>query len=116
VAWSITIGRTGKGKWKKWIRSNTKPEGGVDEAAGRRIHTRWFLAPSSPFERREERGKVRGRKKRRKQYDVLLSFARRATTKQKHFLPRLERKEEKTIRFFCSPPCDSREVERNRGE
>tara|TARA_X000000368_G_C23007600_1_gene701952 strand:+ start:388 stop:618 length:231 start_codon:yes stop_codon:yes gene_type:complete len=68
------------------------------------------------FERREERGKVRGRKKRRKQYDVLLSFTRRATTKQKHFLPRLERKEEKTIRFFCSPPCDSREVERNRGE
>ena len=28
----------------------------------------------------------------------------------------VERKEEKTIRFFCSPPCDSREVERNRGE
>ena len=73
----------------------------------------WHLRARLREEKREE--KSEGERK-EENNDILLSFARRATTKQKHFLPRLERKEEKTIRFFCSPPCDSREVERNRGE
>ena len=96
----MTTGRTGRGKWKNWIRSNTKLEGGVDEA-GRRIKTPprrdgfWHLETM----REEKRGKVRGRKKRRKQCTVLLLLTARRRNRNIFCLASKEKKRKRYASF-----------------
>ena len=64
---------------------------------------------------REEKREEKFEGERKEENNVLFFFCSPRGDETETFLPRLEIKEEKTILFFCSP-CDSREVERNRGE
>ena len=56
-----------------------KAGGGVDEAAGRRIHTRWFLAPSRRLreEKREEKSEGERKEENNMMFFFLLLAARR---------------------------------------